>query len=202
MNSWQTNPPAPINTVLTSRGKAAATWEQRSDQIANVFSYIEESGPQYSVCFHRFIPPPWLPGRVRDRALIEVTFDAVIGDISANVNYVGFVGAQLFYYSQGAYAGQSIAAQTKSTPYAFITDNLGPICVAGEAYSPVSLPIGGVDYPVWTQLQVDPLTVRTYLNDSDNPGFLWAQTYLQLIDSIEEAGAATCVTHMSWNTID
>ena len=195
--------PKPTLMDMLASQVGVADWERRIGDIQSNLAYTVPSAPQYWFCLQRFIPPPWLTTEVKARTLIDVTFDGVVGGYSANLNTAGFLGAQVFHYSGGAYINptQPPGTTDNSIP-GFITDAGGAFVLSSEVYEPVSLPIGGVDYPIWTQQSFDPLTVRTYINDTENPGNLWGIAWVQVNDTLEEADACTVITHMRWDPVN
>lgn len=97
---------------------------------------------------------------------LDVNFDleAHLTDPSANVSNMGFVFTEVFFYPKPGLASMTqYKMNAIPSPYTATDANVGKRF--GESYDPVSLPIGGVDYPQWTRSITNPLPVVTFPSD-------------------------------------
>ena len=200
-------------------GDPVSDWEKRQPNggasLLQGLNYTVASNPQYYLVGHRLVmpatqaPPVAPPSADASRLLIDVTFDATMFPNPAGVaSYWGFLGGQMLHSSNAGFAQGSFPPATTNNNIApFVTEQGSSWTTPGGppttimqqvSYDPISLPVGGVNYPIWTQPTLDPMTVRCYAKDASNPGNLWGVAVCQILDSLAESPAVYCLTRMWW----
>lgn len=182
-----------------------ADWEG-SQQASTLLSYSGPTDPIYSVTFQKFdgsqIPRPGRTPDYGDDFLVDVTFDGLIsiGD-PASINTVGVVYAELFYGLPSASLAPIGFGNNFPPTFTPQDDSACVLVAALEAFDPTSLPVGGVNFPIWTHLSVDALTVRTYARDQRNPGQggLLGVVAVQINGNAVTANGCQVTTRFRWN---
>lgn len=185
-----------------------ASWDNVAATRVDDLAYNVDSDPQYwavylnfptpsSVDYVSFQTPP-----VAERRLIQVTYFAEIIDVDSTVNSAGFLFAELLFSSQGLFGTQTSVVPT-SLGNSFPTLNSYSSWTAGgDGYDPISLPVGGVNYPIWTRALIDPLTAVVDL-DAAPYGPLWGETVVQVNGTINTVtNAATVRQTMTWAPVN
>ena len=181
----------PCLTVKRVRPKAS--WEHRLGELSMDILYGNggETTPQYwntNFTLDTLGQSMNLLRRTaKEHELIRVTFRAFIRNINPAVQFIGFTCAYLGY---------------APTPHGPVDLGAGSIpginsgvavlpLVDSADYDPVSLPVGGVTFPIWQRKSIDPLTADHYIERADNPNFLVGCTIVQVQASTALSPAAT-----------
>lgn len=176
-------------------------WENFIYRDIAVLGYSVPSNPQY-LDVTVLIPPGFFkpiyprPGDQR----IDVTFQAFITNIDgSNVNTAGFVSSELFMVNYGAF---SVVNPVTPNNYGNSIPALGSFAplpvLAAEAYDPTSLPVGGVNYPIWTRQTTGELETTIYADDALNPGSVWGRAFVQINGNIADPNAVTVTSRLKW----
>jgi hypothetical protein len=180
-----------------------ATWENQAATRRDVLTYNVASAPQYYECYLKLpnlmplIKPLIQIDGLEERVLVDVSYEAFLLAQDANMNSAGILTSQLGYLPTGAISGNP-------NNYGNALPNLDvqAVPLVAETYDPTSLPVGGVNYPIWTKSSSQPLTARQYADDTANPpSSLWGFTFVQLNASVT-GSVVTIEQHIHWILAD
>jgi hypothetical protein len=177
---------------------ALATWENQIATRTEILTYTVGSDPQYYEIYLRLPPVVSLidammpSGPLSERVLVDITYEVFVTDPDS-LNSAGILAAELAY-------GVSTAAAVAPRDNGNNIPTLDPVGIPlrAEAYDPISLPVAGASFPIWTRAAIDPLRVTQFANDDDNPGPLWGLAFVQLNASLN-GQTATVVHHLHWD---
>lgn len=124
------------------------------------------------------------PGAGGPEPVVAISVQAFLQIIdTANVQYAGIVAARIGYVNVPGGGSAILTTSGASFPSTGWTQLL-----AAEAYDPMSLPLGGVDYPVWTRAASDPLAANIRL-DRAGPGYPWVSVDFWVYSAAGDADA-------------
>lgn len=178
------------------------TWENLANQRIETLTYSISAAPQY---FEIYLPLPSLLPVIEplmptvalsEHVLVDVRYEAFITHKAPSINTAGFCAAELGFYT----FSPPPAGPTNLDVVVPVLDPLAQPLVA-EAYDPTGLPIGGVNYPIWSKAAIDPLIATVYANPNDNPQPLWAMAFVQVNGSLI-GDTVTIIHHIHWDFAD
>lgn len=197
-----------------------ADWERLVRTSPQVLEYNVASNPQYWI-YLDYLPdlisgmtgksgglPVSAPGpqivipkKTHDVPVISVSVKAHMSTDSGNVNTAGFLGAVLGYLpsSSGHEPNDTNAVPIDAGNSIPSLGNIGYVNGPEDAvsYDPTSLPVGGVNFPIWTRSNVEPLTTQVYL-DRSGPGILWYAAIVQINANLDVSDAVTVTSRWTW----
>lgn len=191
-NAWR----APFERVLRNHAEFVGYTVASNPQYWAIFDYLPDlrspSGTGQIA----------IPYQVPDDLLLAVTASAtVVITATPDVNSVGFLGAAIGYL-QSTQANQPQDVNCVPVNFNNTIPQLGSLGFlnnpeAAISYDPTSLPVGGVDFPIWTKTATDPLSSQVYI-DRSGPGIFWFAALLQVNGNTNINPAAEVVTRWEW----
>lgn len=179
------------------------------NHIENI-DYSVASQPQYWAVFD-YLPDlrspsgtgqVAIPFQSTDEILVGVTASAtLVVNATADVASIGFLGAAIGYL-RNQQSNQPQDINCVPVNFGNTIPQLGQLGFLNNpeqsvSYDPTSLPVGGVDFPIWTRTAVDPLTSQVYL-DRSGPGIYWFASLVQVNGSVDAVAAASVITRWEW----
>jgi hypothetical protein len=131
-------------------------------------------------------------GGLSEHVLVQVRYEVFIIARTPAVNTAGILCTEFAF-----------ANLPDPNPPAFLSNTLpildqNSLPLIAQAYDPTGLPIGGVNFPIWTRAVSDPLIATIYANDTENTGRLWAMAFIQ-INAALTGEMVGVLQHIHWD---
>lgn len=137
-----------------------------------------------------------------DSPLVEITVSSTLNNLNTGVvNTLGILAAAFGYLPTAANTEPSdinclpISSGSTIPTVPDVPFIRGP--EAFVAYDPTSLPVGGVNFPIWLRTVADPISTVVKL-DRSGPGIFWYTVLVQINGNAIATAVADVTTRWEW----